>query len=58
MKDEKIDLRLKVLASQYAILSEIEECFVENSKHKAYDKIQKKMNDILKKMSELKNNKN
>jgi hypothetical protein len=56
MKDEKKELRLIVLASQYAVLSEIEECFVENSKHKAYDKIKKKMNDILKKMANLDSN--
>ena len=39
---------------QYAILSKIEECFVANSKHKAYHKIQEQMKYIIAKIQELK----
>lgn len=48
------DTQVRILMGQYAVLAEIEECFVANSQHKAYDKIQEKMKFIIRRIQELK----
>lgn len=53
MKND-IQIEIRVLCAKYVALSEIEESFTKNSKHKAYKKIQSKMLDIIKKIESLK----
>ena len=49
MKELEVDLKVKLiqLKAKYSVLSEVEECFPKNSKHKAALLIRKNMNELL-----------
>jgi hypothetical protein len=52
-RNDKTPKRLIELKAQYRVLSEIEDCFVQNSKHPAAVLIQRKMLDIVNEISKL-----